>query len=225
MKSPSPLRRALLVAGRDVAAERRQPDGLVAAVTFTLTLIFIESLAIGPGEARRPEIAAALLWIALLFAAILGTTRSLERELEDDAIDAIVTLDGGRDALYAGKTLALVGTLAIVAFFGGALSIVLLDLEVALPLHLLLAVGLGVAALAPVVVLDTLLALRLRARALLVPILALPMLVPQLVAATQATASSLTGDASAALGWSGLLLAFTLVYAVLGLTIVPAATE
>jgi len=221
----SALRRALLVARRDLAAERRQPDGLVAALTFTVTLIFVESLAVGPGEARRPVIAAALFWIALLFAAILGATRSFERELEDDAIDAIVALEGGRDALFAGKALALAGSLAVVALVGGLLSLVLLDLDVALPLHLALALALGVAALPPVVVLDTLLALRLRARALLVPILALPVLVPQLIAATQGTAAALAGDAGASLGWSGLLVAFTLVYGVLGLTIVPVAAE
>ncbi len=221
----SALRRALLVARRDLAAERRQPDGLVAALTFTVTLIFVESLAVGPGEARRPAIAAALFWIALLFAAILGATRSFERELEDDAIDAIVALEGGRDALFAGKALALAASLAVVALVGGLLSLVLLDLDVALPLHLALALALGVVALPPVVVLDTLLALRLRARALLVPILALPVLVPQLIAATQGTAAALAGDAGASLGWSGLLVAFALVYGVLGLTIVPAAIE
>lgn len=221
----SALRRAFLVARRDLAAERRQPDGLVAALTFTVTLIFVESLAVGPGEARRPAIAAALFWIALLFAAILGATRSFERELEDDAIDAIVALEGGRDALFAGKALALAGSLAVVALVGGLLSLVLLDLDVALPLHLALALALGVVALPPVVVLDTLLALRLRARALLVPILALPVLVPQLIAATQGTAAALAGDAGASLGWSGLLVAFALVYGVLGLTIVPAAIE
>ncbi len=221
----SALRRALLVARRDLAAERRQPDGLVAALTFTVTLIFVESLAVGPGEARRPMIAAALFWIALLFAAILGATRSFARELEDDAIDAIVALEGGRDALFAGKALALAGSLAVVALAGGLLSLVLLDLSVALPLHLVLALALGVVALPPVVVLDTLLALRLRARALLVPILALPVLVPQLIAATQGTAAALAGDAGASLGWSGLLVAFALVYGVLGLTIVPVAVE
>jgi len=69
------------------------------------------------------------------------------------------------------------------------------------------------------------LALRLRARAALVPILALPVLVPQLVSATQGAAAALTGDATAALAWSGILLAFALVYGVVGLTIVPAAIE
>ncbi|MEK7284866.1 MAG: heme ABC transporter permease CcmB, partial [Chloroflexota bacterium] len=75
------------------------------------------------------------------------------------------------------------------------------------------------------VVLDVALALRLRARAALVPILALPVLVPQLLASTNAAAAALSGDAGTSLSWSGLLLALALVYAVLGLTIVPAAIE
>ena len=221
----SGLGRTLLVAGRELRAERRAPDGLVAAVTFTAVLVLLESLIVGPGAAREPQIAAALFWIALLFAAILGATRSLERELEDDALDAILVLGGGRDALFAGKTLALAAVLGLVALCGGVLALVLLDLTVALPFHLVLAVALGVVALPPVVVLDTLLALRLRARALLVPILALPVLVPQLVAATQGTAAALSGDAAASLGWSGMLLAFAIAYSAIGLTIVPAAIE
>jgi len=105
------------------------------------------------------------------------------------------------------------------------LSLVLLDLPVALPLHLIAVVLLGVLALPPIVVVDVVLALRLRARAALVPILALPVLVPQLVAATRGASAALSGDAVGALSWAGLLFAFAVVYTVVGLTIVPAAIE
>ena len=192
------LARVGLVASRELSAERRQPDGAVAAVTFVAVLVLLESLVVGPSRARDATVAAALFWIALAFAAIVVAMRSFDRELDDDALDALV---------------------------GGVLSLVLLDLPLALPVHVVLVVVLGVVALAPVVVVDVVLALRLRARAALVPILALPVLVPQLVSATQGAAAALTGDATAALAWSGILLAFALVYGVVGLTIVPAAIE
>ncbi|MBI3522632.1 MAG: heme exporter protein CcmB [Chloroflexi bacterium] len=197
----------------------------MAAVSFTAILVLLESLVVGPSLARQPQLASALLWIAVLFAALLAATRSFDRELEDDALDAVIALPGGKDALFAGKTLALALLLGIVALLGTILSIGLLDLAVALPGHLLLVAVLGVAALAPVVVLVVALTVRLRARAILVPVLALPMLVPQLVASTQGSSAALAGDATGSLGWSGLLFAFALVYAVLGLTIVPAAIE
>ncbi|HVR88188.1 MAG TPA: heme exporter protein CcmB [Candidatus Limnocylindria bacterium] len=217
--------RIILVAARDLRAERGQPDGLIAAVTFTAVLILLESLVVGPLTARQPAIAAALFWIAMSFAAILAAARSFDRDLEDDAIDAVLVLPGGRDALFAGKALALAATVAVVAAVGGALSLVLLSLDVSLPLHLALVTLLGVFALPPVIVLDIVLALRLRARAALVPILALPVLVPQLVAASNGTAAALTGDATGALAWSGLLLAFGILYAVLGLALGPAAID
>jgi len=219
------LARVGLVASRELSAERRQPDGAVAAVTFVAVLVLLESLVVGPSRARDATVAAALFWIALAFAAIIVAMRSFDRELDDDALDALVVLPGGRDALFGGKVLALAATLGLVALVGGVLSLVLLDLPLALPVHVVLVVVLGVVALAPVVVVDVVLALRLRARAALVPILALPVLVPQLVSATQGTAAALTGDATAALAWSGILLAFALVYGVVGLTIVPAAIE
>lgn len=219
------IRKILLVAARDLRAERGQPDGLVASVTFTAVLILLESLVVGPLAARQPSIAAALFWIAMSFAAILAAGRSFDRDLEDDAIDAVLVLHGGPDALYAGKVLALTATVAIVAVVGGSLSLVLLSLDVALPLHLALVTVVGAIALPPVIVLDILLALRLRARAAVVPILALPVLVPQLIAASNGAAAALTGDATGALAWSGLLVAFGILYAVLGLALGAAAID
>ena len=219
------LARIRLVAAREARAERGQPDGLVAAVTFIAVLIFVESLTIGPLAASQTPTAAALYWVGITFAAILVTGRSFERELEDDAIDAVLALPGGRDALYAGKLLALVAILALVALVGGLLTLLLLPIAIALPGHLVLVTLAGVLALPPIVVLDVVIALRLRARAALVPILALPMLVPHLVAATYGLAAAASGDGAGAIAWSGLLVAFALVYSVLGLTIVPAALE
>jgi heme exporter protein B len=219
------LRRVRIIAAREALAERGQPDGLVSAVTFIATLILVESLAVGPLAASQPAVAAALFWIAMAFAAIIVTSRSFERELEDDALSAVLALPGGRDAIYGGKVLALTALLALVAIVGGALSFVLLSLDVTLPGHLLTVAVAGVLSLPPVMVLFVAIALRLRSRGALVPILVLPVLVPQLVAATNGTAAAVSGDAAGALAWAGLLVAFALVYSVLGLTIVPAALE
>ena len=219
------IEKTLLVAARELVAERRHPDGLAAALTFTGMLVLLESLAFGPVRAREAGIASGLFWIAVLFAGVLVAARAFERELEDDAIDAVIVLDGGRTALYAGKILALTLVIAIVAAAGGLLALLLLSLDVALPGHLALVAVLGVLALPPVIGLVSFLALRVRARVALVPIIAFPMLVPQLVAATGGASAALSGDAGAALGWSGILAAFAIVYAVLGLTVVPAAIE
>src|SRR5205814_2150056 len=44
-------------------------------------------------------------------------------------------------------------------------------------------------------------------------------------AATNGTAAAMSGDMAGAIGWAGLLIAFALVYSVLGLTIVSTALE
>src|SRR5256712_2224556 len=219
------LARIGLVVGRELRAERRQPDGIVAAVTFITVLVLLESLVVGPAVARDAAVASALFCLALAFASLLATMRSFDRELEDDALEGLVALPGGRDALFGGKVLALSIVLALVAAVGGILSLLLLDLPLALPFHLVVVVVLGVIALPPVVVVNLVLALRLRARAALVPILALPVLVPQLVAASRGASAAISADAVGALAWAGLLFAFAVVYSVLGLTIVPAAIE
>ncbi len=158
------LRHIRIIAAREALAERGQPDGLITAVTFVATMILVESLAVGPLAANQPAIAAALFWIAMAFAAILATSRSFERELEDDALSAILALPGGRDAIYGGKVIALTALLALVAIVGGGLSLVLLSLDVALPGHLLTVAIAGVLSLSPVMVLFVAIALRLRSR-------------------------------------------------------------
>ena len=217
--------RALLVMGRELRAERRHPDGLAAALAFVGMLVLLETLAFGPVLSRDATVASGAFWIAMLFASILVAARAFDRELEDDAIDAVIVIDGGRDALYVGKIAALVLIIGIVAVAGGVFALALLSLDVALPLHLALVTVLGIAALPPVVGLVSFIALRVRARVALVPIMSFPLLVPQVIAATAGAAAAITGEGGAALAWSGILAAFALVYGVLGLTIVPAAIE
>lgn len=219
------VRRAVLVAERELRAERAQPDGIAAAVGLTAILVFVESLLVGPAAAAGATIASALLWIAVTLGAILAITRSFDRELEDDALEGVLALPGGRDALYAGKVIASTLVLAPVAVAGTALTVVLLDLDVRLPWQLALVTALGAVAIPPLITLYVAISLRLRARALLVPLLAVPALLPQLVAATAGTAAAVTGDATGALAWSGILITTTLISLVAGLTIGPAAIE
>ena len=219
------LARATLVAGRELRAERAQPDGLAAALGLVAILVFTESLLVGPAVAATPQIAAALLWIALALGTILAVTRSFDRELEDDALEAILALPDGRDALYAGKLLAATLLLLVVAAAGTALSVFLLDLDVTLPGHLALVSAVGAIAMPPLVTLYVAISLRLRARALLVPLLAIPALLPQLICVSAGVTAALTGDAGASLAWCALLVATALVSAVAGLTIGPAAIE
>ena len=64
------ISRIALVAGRELRAERRQPDGVVAAVTFIAVLVLLESLVVGPVIARDADVASALFWLALAFAVV-----------------------------------------------------------------------------------------------------------------------------------------------------------
>lgn len=219
------LARARLVAGRELRAERAQPDGLAAGLGLVAILIFTESLLVGPAVAAAPQIAAALLWIALALGTILAVTRSFDRELEDDALEGILALPDGRDALYAGKLLAATLLLLVLSAAGTALTIFLLDLEVALPGHLVLLTIAGAVAMPPLVTLYVAISLRLRARALLVPLLAIPALLPQLIAVSAGVTAAVGGDAVGSLGWCALLLATALASAIAGLTIGPAAIE
>lgn len=217
--------RAALVAGRELRAERAQPDGLAAALGLVAILVFSESLLVGPAVAATPGIAGALLWIALALGTILAVTRSFDRELEDDALEGVLALPDGRDALYAGKLMAATLLLLMVAAAGTALTVFLLDLDVALPGHLVLLTLVGALAVPPLVTLYVAISLRLRARALLVPVLAIPALLPQLIAVSAGVTAALTGDAGASLAWCALLFASALASAIAGLTIGPAAIE
>lgn len=146
------------------------------------------------------EIAASapgLLWLAYLFAAVLGLNRAFALELENDALSGLALAPVDRGWIFLGKAAAnfvLIGLVQAVTAAVFAL-VFALDLASAAP-ALAGVVALGTAGICAAGTLFSAMAVRTRFRDLLLPVLLLPALIPVLAGAVEATAQVLeTGSA------------------------------
>src|SRR5204863_3884922 len=156
--------------------ELRARDTLPAMLLFVVSALVVFHFAL-PGD--RSELAAkGLLWVALIFTALLGLTRAFVAERTERLLDGLLLAPCDRSAIWLAKGIAVVAFLGIAEL-------------VALPAFSIFFSGVGGATIAGVVLADigiaavgTLLAAMAsvsRARELLLPLLFLPLAIPVVV--------------------------------------------
>jgi heme exporter protein B len=193
---------------------------LVFCVVVALLLAFTLPDPVAPGRGPLAEVVAGFLWVTVLFAGLTGFSRTLENERRDGALDSLLLAPLDRSGLFVAKALTnLVGVVAIEVVLV-PLFWLLFDLRLGRAWAALAAVALlvdvGFVALGTLL---SALAAQTRSRELLLPVLALPALVPVFVAAVELSADLFAGrafDAVAARGWFGVLVAFDVVACAVG---------
>jgi len=176
------------LARKDLRLELRAKDTLPAMLPFVLATFVVFHFAL-PSSAGD-DAAYGLLWVSLVFTALLGLGRAWVPEREASAIDGLVLAPCDRSAIWLGKTLATMAFLVaaevvalpvFAAFFApldatAVLAVLLADVGIC-------AVGSLVAAMAATS----------RARELVLPLVFLPLGIPLVVGGVGATLSSQGG--------------------------------
>ncbi len=97
----------LAVLWKDLVSEWRSRDRAAAMGFFALLVVVIFHFAWPEGDrARARELAPGLLWIAYVFAAILGLNRAFSLELENDALSGLASVPRDRGFVFLGKAAA-----------------------------------------------------------------------------------------------------------------------
>jgi heme exporter protein B len=175
------MRDAAALARKDLLLELRGRDTLPAMALFVVAMLVVFRFAL---PAEQEGAAAGLLWVAILFTALLGLTRAFVPEREQQVLDALVLAPCDRSAIWAGKLVAVLAFLLAVE-------------AIAVPVFWIFFQPLGAAALVAMLLANvgicavgTLLAAMAaagRARELLMPLLFLPLAIPILVGGVGAT--------------------------------------
>jgi heme exporter protein B len=182
---------------KDLVTEWRSRDRVTAMLLFSLLVVVVFHFSL-PGGATRASQASApgLLWIAYVFAALLGLGRSFSLELENDALAGIALSPVDRGWIFLGKAAANWVILGVTQAITAAVFALVFDVglaAVALPLALV--VGLGSLGLCSIGTLFAAVAVRTRFREVMLPLLLLPLLVPVLLGSVRATAALLADGA------------------------------
>jgi heme exporter protein B len=181
---------------KDLRLELRAPQAVPAMALFSVTTIVVFHFAIQRGQVEG-DLAAGVLWVTLLFAAMLGTSRLFVADHEEGGLDGFLLAPVDRTALLVAKAVAMFAYLATVEIVAvPAFAIMLLgpSPDAGALAQLVLVLALADAGVALVGTMVGALAVQTRARDLLVPLLALPLLIPVVIAATKATTPLFAAD-------------------------------
>jgi heme exporter protein B len=184
------------LARKDLLLELRARDTLPAMLLFVVSTLVVFHFVL-PGDSS--ELAATgLLWVALVFTALLGLSRAFTAEREQGVIDGLVLAVSDRSAIWLGKTISILvflGLAEVVAL--PAYDILYGDVDGALIAGVALA-DLGIAAVGTLL---AAMAAASRARELLLPLLFLPLAIPIVVGGVGA---SVTDDPGRYVGFLAL---------------------
>jgi heme exporter protein B len=173
---------------KELLVELRTLESVPGMSLFAVTTFVVFHIALNRSSVEG-DLGAGILWVTLLFAAILGVNRLFVADAEQGGFDGFLLAPVDRGALLVAKALTLLAYLVVlelIAVPAFALLLLAPPLSHALPdLVGVLALGdLGVAAIGTLV---AALAVRTRARDLLGPLLGLPLLVPVVIGGARAT--------------------------------------
>lgn len=205
-------RQAAAVAMKDLRIEVRARESLNLITPFAAMTLLAFGFAFGPGRTELRQAAAPLIWLAVLFAALLALRRSYEAERQNGALEGLVMAAADRAAIFLGKLAAV----ALVLFVLQAIALTLVGLLFGFsgaPDIALIAASavLGSLGLAIIGSFYSAMAAIARAREALLPLLVLPVIVPVLIAAIKVSAAGFGQTVDGVGGWIRLLVAFDVV--------------
>ena len=177
-----------VLARKDLRLELRARDTLPAMLLFVLSVLAVFHFALPSGSSRLA--AFGLLWVAIIFTALLGLGRAFVAEREQGLLDALVLAPVDRSTIWLAKgiaTLAFLLVAELVALPAFALFFTLVSWAT---IAGVLLADLGICAVG---VLLSAMAAAGRARELLLPLLFLPLALPIVIGGVGASVAQSSG--------------------------------
>ncbi len=195
---------------KDLRSELRTRQAWLSMGLFALLTLVVFNFAFDLRVENLATVGPGALWIAFIFASILGLSRNITVEQDRGPMDRLLIAPVDRSIVYLAKVIGNVIVISVIEAVALPIFAVLYNLPIAQP------------AMAPILLLGTIgvaavgtqfaaLAANTRARELLTPLLIFPLIVPVVIGAVRATEALLTpiqGDAP----WLGLLAAFDVIF-------------
>ena len=172
------------LARKDLRLELRARDTLPAMLLFVVSTLVVFHFVLPDGSSDLA--AKGVLWVAILFTALLGLARAFVAEREQGVLDGLVLAPCDRSTIWLGKVVAVSAFLALAEV-------------VALPAFALFFAPVGARTVAAVALADVgicvvgafvgAMATATRARELLLPLLFLPLAIPVVVGGVGASST------------------------------------
>jgi heme exporter protein B len=199
---------------KELLVELRTLESVPGMSLFALSTFVVFHFALNRNTVEG-DLASGILWVTLLFAALLGVNRLFVADAEDGGFEGFLLAPVDRSSMLLAKELALLCYLVVLELVAVPAFALLLGppFAHALP-DLLLVLALADIGVAVIGTLVAALAVRTRARDLLGPLLALPLLVPIVIGGARASTPLLVSahSGSPAARWLAMLALYDLIF-------------
>src|SRR5438094_5791327 len=171
---------------KDIRCELRSKQTWISMGLFALLVLVIFNFAFDLRVDNKAAIAPGALWVAFVFASLLGLGRTIASEREKGSMDRLMLCPVDRKAIYLAKLLGNMLFIGVVEIVALPVFAALFDLPLLIG-ALLPIVLLGTLGIAAVGTLFSAMAAATQAREMLLPILVFPLIVPVVIGAVRAT--------------------------------------
>jgi heme exporter protein B len=204
------------IARKDLLVEFRTYERLTAMGAFTVLVGLLFSFAIDAALVRTQDIAAALIWMTIIFGGLLGMGRTFRLEEQDGALSGILQSPIPLDALYLGKVLANFALLSVMAALVFVVFAAFFRLQFSGSVITLIGVvGFGLLGFVALTTLFSAMATRSTMGESLLPVLVFPLLIPVVRFGATATGRLFAGRPVAEVsGDLRMLAAFAIIFTV-----------
>lgn len=185
------------LARKDFLLELRTRETVPAMLLFVVSALVVFHFALPATAGESERVAKGLLWVAVLFTALLGLTRAFVAEREQGIFDGLVLAPCDRSAIWLAKALSVAAFLVLAELVAvPAFALFFTGVDAATIAALALA-NLGIAAVGCLL---SAIAAASRTRELLLPLLFLPLAIPIIVGGVGASVADDPGRFLAFLG-------------------------
>ncbi len=199
---------------KELISGLRTKEIITSVLVFGLLVLVIFNFAFEPGTSTRETVAPGILWAAIAFAGVLGLNRTFAAERENSCLEGLMLCPVERHVIYWGKLAASFIFILLVAAIITPIFLVLFNLPLFMP-RLALIVVLATLGFASIGTLFSALAANTKARDLMLPILFLPLVVPVIIAAVEATGLVLDGRPWGDMAtWLQIMIAFDVIFVI-----------
>ncbi len=204
------LEQTIAILWKDIRSELRSKQMWLGMGLFALLVLVIFNFTFDLRVDNKAAVAPGALWVAFVFASLLGLGRTIAAEREKGSMDRLLLCPVDRKAIYLAKLLGNMLFIGVVEIVALPIFAALFDLPLLIG-ALLPIVLLGTLGIAAVGTLFSAMAAATSAQELLLPILIFPLLVPVVIAAVRATSNLLIPAANEP-PWLGLIVAFDVIF-------------
>jgi heme exporter protein B len=197
---------------KDLKIELQTKEAFSASFVFSLMVLVIFNFTLDLTSEEALKMGAGFLWISFAFGGVLALNRSFALERDENCVQGLQLMPVDRGGIYLGKCLANVIFMLITEIILLPLFAVFFNVDItARPLYLLAVLFLGSVGFSSVGTLFSAIAVHTRMREVILPILLLPVTIPVLIAAVEATAFALGADTDPSF-WFRLLVVYDVIF-------------